>query len=214
MEFDLSLLVGLTGGIGSGKTLAASFFKEFGAYVLDADLICRELVEPEKPAWHEISKLFGEEVFDASGNIDRKELARIVFDDKNKKSELEKILHPRVFESEKLKYKSIHKKHPKALVIVDAALLIESGNYKNMDKVVVVDSDEKTRIKRIQTRNKMSLDEVSARMKNQMPDEEKKQYADYILKNSLDKDKFREQVKDLYAKLSLLAAENIEKTTT
>lgn len=83
-----------------------------------------------------------------------------------------------------------------------------------MDKVVVVDSDEKTRIKRIQTRNKMSLDEVSARMKNQMPDEEKKQYADYILKNSLDKDKFREQVKDLYAKLSLLAAENIEKTTT
>lgn len=209
MEFDLSLLVGLTGGIGSGKTLAASFFKEFGAYVLDADLICRELVEPGKPAWNEISKIFGEEILDPSGNLDRKKLARIVFENKKKKIELEEILHPRVFESEKLKYESIRKKHPKALVIVDAALLIESENYKNMDKVVVVDSDEKTRINRIQARNKMSLDEVVARMKNQMPGEEKKQYADFILENSLDKDKLREQVKDLNTKLSLLAVENI-----
>jgi len=205
----LSLLVGLTGGIGSGKTLAASFFKEFGAYVLDADLICRELVEPGKPAWNEISKIFGEEILDPSGNLDRKKLARIVFENKKKKIELEEILHPRVFESEKLKYESIRKKHPKALVIVDAALLIESENYKNMDKVVVVDSDEKTRINRIQARNKMSLDEVVARMKNQMPGEEKKQYADFILENSLDKDKLREQVKDLNTKLSLLAVENI-----
>jgi dephospho-CoA kinase len=209
LEFDLSLLVGLTGGIGSGKTLAASFFKEFGAYVLDADLICRELVEPGKPAWNEISKIFGEEILDPSGNLDRKKLARIVFENKKKKIELEEILHPRVFESEKLKYESIRKKHPKALVIVDAALLIESENYKNMDKVVVVDSDEKTRINRIQARNKMSLDEVVARMKNQMPGEEKKQYADFILENSLDKDKLREQVKDLNTKLSLLAVENI-----
>ncbi|MBT5468971.1 MAG: dephospho-CoA kinase [Nitrospina sp.] len=205
----MSLLVGLTGGIGSGKTLAASFFKEFGAYVLDADLICRELVEPGKPAWNEISKIFGEEILDPSGNLDRKKLARIVFENKKKKIELEEILHPRVFESEKLKYESIRKKHPKALVIVDAALLIESENYKNMDKVVVVDSDEKTRINRIQARNKMSLDEVVARMKNQMPGEEKKQYADFILENSLDKDKLREQVKDLNTKLSLLAVENI-----
>ena len=209
MEFDLSLLVGLTGGIGSGKTLAASFFKEFGAYVLDADLICRELVEPGKPAWNEISKIFGEEILDPSGNLDRKKLARIVFENKKKKIELEEILHPRVFESEKLKYESIRKKHPKALVIVDAALLIESENYKNMDKVVVVDSDEKTRINRIQARNKMSLDEVVARMRKQMPGEEKKQYADFILENSLDKDKLREQVKDLNTKLSLLAVENI-----
>ena len=205
----MSLLVGLTGGIGSGKTLAASFFKEFGAYVLDADLICRELVEPGKPAWNEISKIFGEEILDPSGNLDRKKLARIVFENKKKKIELEEILHPRVFESEKLKYESTRKKHPKALVIVDAALLIESENYKNMDKVVVVDSDEKTRINRIQARNKMSLDEVVARMKNQMPGEEKKQYADFILENSLDKDKLREQVKDLNTKLSLLAVENI-----
>ena len=214
MECELSLLVGLTGGMGTGKTLAASFFKELGAFVLDADLICRNLVEPEQPACREISENFGKEVFSASGNLDRKRLANIIFKNPQKKEILEGILHPKVFEVEELKYQAIRKEHPNAVVIVDAALLIESGNYKKMNKVIVVNSDEKNRINRIISRSQMSQNEVKARIDNQMPSEEKVQYSDFILENSLDKDSLRSKVIDIYAKLVLLALENTTKSTS
>lgn len=204
----MSLLVGLTGGMGSGKTLAASFFKDLGAFVLDADLICRKLVEPGQLAWREISDIFGEEIFTASGNLDRKRLADIVFGDPEKKRTLEAILHPKVFEFERLEYEAIRKEHPNAVVIVDAALLIESENYKKMDKVIVVNSDEKNRINRILARSEMGEEEVITRIKNQMPSEEKVGYADFVLENSLDKDNLRSQVKDIHAKLAFLVAEN------
>jgi dephospho-CoA kinase len=203
----LSLLVGLTGGMGTGKTLAASFFKDLGAFVLDADLICRKLVEPEQPAWREISDIFGKEVFTASGNLDRKRLANIIFKNPQKKEILEGILHPKVFEVEELKYEAIRKEHPNALVIVDAALLIESGNYKKMDKVIVVNSDEKNRIDRIIARSQISQDEVTSRINNQMPNEEKVRYADFILENSLDKNSLRSKVIDMYKNLAFLATE-------
>jgi dephospho-CoA kinase len=211
MECELSLFVGLTGGMGTGKTLAASFFKELGAFVLDADLICRKLVEPGQPAWREISDIFGKEVFTASGNLDRKRLANIIFQNLQKKRILEGILHPKVFEFEELKYKAIQKEHPNAVVIVDAALLIESGNYKKMDKVIVVNTDEKNRIDRILARSQISLDEVTARINNQMPSEEKVGFADFVLENSLDKDSLRSKVIYIYEKLCLLATENIKK---
>jgi dephospho-CoA kinase len=213
MEYELSLLVGLTGGMGSGKTLAASFFKDLGGFILDADLICRKLVEPEQPAWSEISNTFGEEVFTTSGILDRKRLADIIFDDPEKKRILEDILHPKVFELEKMKYEAIRKEHSNAVVIVDAALLIESGNYKKMDKVIVITSDEKIRIKRILARSDISKEEATARIKNQMPSEEKVRYADFVLENLLDKDNLRSKVKDIHVKLSLLAKENVKKTT-
>jgi dephospho-CoA kinase len=214
MEYELSLLVGLTGGMGSGKTLASSFFKDLGAFVLDADLICRKLVEPGQPAWREISDFFGKDIFTASGNLDRKRLADIVFGDPEKKTTLENILHPKVFESERLEYNAICKEHPNAVVIVDAALLIESENYKKMDKVIVVISEEKTRINRILARSDMKEDEVTARIKNQMPSEEKVRYADFVLENSLDKDNLRTKVQEIYAKLALLAADNILKSNS
>jgi dephospho-CoA kinase len=209
MECELSLLIGLTGGMGTGKTLAASFFKDLGAFVLDADLICRNLVEPDQPAWKEILDIFGKEVFTASGNLDRKKIANIIFKNHQKKEILEGILHPKVFEVEEIKYEAIRKEHPNAVVIVDAALLIESGNFKKMDKVIVVNSDEKNRIDRIIARNLMSQDEVIARINNQMPNEDKVLYADFILENSLGKESLRSKVKDIYGKLALLAKENI-----
>ena len=208
----MSLLVGLTGGMGSGKTLSASFFKDLGAFILDADLICRKLVEPGQAAWKEIEAVFGKEIFTGSGNLDRRKLADIIFGNPEKKQTLEDILHPKVFEFERVEYDAIRKEHPNALVIVDAALLIESGNYKKMDKVVVVNSDEKNRINRILARSKLSRDEIADRIKNQMPSDEKIRYADFVLENSLDKDNLLSKVKDIHTKLALLAAENIEKS--
>ena len=202
----MSLLVGLTGGIGTGKTLAASIFKELGAHILDADLICRKLVESGQPALKEISDCFSENILDKSRNLDRKKLAQVIFKDPDKKKVLENILHPKVFAFEKGKYKNICKINPSALVIIDAALLIESGNYINMDKVVVVIADEKNQMERILARGGWSKDEIVSRINNQMPSKEKKRYADFILDNSSDKFQLRNQVEGLYAKLTLLAA--------
>tara|TARA_Y100001934_G_scaffold276823_1_gene374220 strand:+ start:975 stop:1604 length:630 start_codon:yes stop_codon:yes gene_type:complete len=208
LEKFLSLLVGLTGGMGTGKSLVASIFMELGAHILDADLICRKLVEPGQPALKEISECFGENILDKSMNLDRKKLAQIIFNDPDKKKILENILHPKVFAFEKEKYKKFCKINPSALVIIDAALLIESGNYKNMDKVVVVSTNKKNQMKRILARGGLPKDEIVSRINNQMPSQEKKRYADFILDNSSDKFELRNQVEDLYAKLAILAAKN------
>ena len=204
----MSLLVGITGGMGSGKTLAASIFHELGAHILDADVICRKLVEPGQPALKEISECFGKSIIDEFGNLDRKKLAQVIFYDPKKKNDLENILHPRVFEFENLEYKNISQKHPKALVMIDAALLIESGNYKKMDKVIVVKANKKTQIERVLTQSGWAHDEVVARINNQMPINEKIKYADFVLDNSLDKASLRKKVKDLHIKLSFFAAKN------
>ena len=204
----LSILIGLTGGMGTGKTLAASIFKELGAHILDADLICRKLVEPGQPALKEISECFGENILDKSRNLDRKKLAQVIFNDPNKKKILENILHPKVFAFEKEKYENICKINPSALVIIDAALLIESGNYKNMDKVVVVNTDEKNQMERILARGGLRKDEIISRINNQMPSQEKQRYADFILENSSDKLQLRNQIEGLYEKLTILAAKN------
>ena len=213
MESDLSLLVGLTGGMGSGKTLASSFFHELGAHIIDADLICRKLVEPGQPALQEITDYFGKLIIDKSGNLNRNKLGQLVFCDSKKREKIENILHPKVFKVEKLNYKAICKINPKALVIVDAALLIESANYKEMDKVILINADEKIRIQRILSRGKWKHEEIVARLKSQMPNEEKIKYADFVLENSKDKTYLKEQVKNLYTKLCLLASENISKIT-
>ena len=204
----MSLLVGLTGGMGSGKTLSANIFNDFGAHILDADLICRKLVEPGQPALKEICDNFSENILDNSGNLNRKKLAHLIFHAPQKKKILENILHPRVFAFEREKYKIICENDPKALVIVDAALLIESGNYLNMDKVVVVNTEEKNQIKRILARGEWTRDEILIRISNQMPSKEKILYADFILENSSDEFDLRNKVKDLYAKLSIMAANN------
>ena len=203
----MSLLVGITGGMGSGKTLAAAIFHEFGAYILDADAICRKLVEPGQPALKEISESFGKTIINKNGYLDRKKFAQVIFSDSKKKKELENILHPRVFEFEKLEYENICQKDPKALVIIDAALLIESGNYIRMDKVIVINTDKNTRIERVIARSSWKRDEVVARIDNQMPIKEKIKYADFVLDNFSDKISLRKKVKDLYEKLSFMAAE-------
>ena len=213
MESDLSLLVGLTGGMGSGKTLASSFFHELGAHIIDADLICRKLVEPGQPALQEITDYFGKLIIDKSGNLNRNKLGQLVFCDSKKREKIENILHPKVFKVEKLNYKAICKINPKALVIVDAALLIESANYKEMDKVILINADEKIRIQRILSRGKWNHEEIVARLKSQMPNEEKIKFADFVLENSKDKRHLKEQVKKIYTNLCLLASENISKTT-
>ena len=197
----MSLLVGLTGGIGSGKSLAAKFFAEKGAHIIDSDQLSRELVCPGQPALKEIIDVFGEFILDPSGNLDREALAKIIFEDTEKKSALEAILHPKVIVREQEIYLNISASNPSAIVIVDAALLIESGNYMNVDKVIVVQSREEQQVQRILSRGSQSYDQAISRIKNQMSFEEKSKYADYILDNQSQPEGLRINVQEIYAKL-------------
>jgi dephospho-CoA kinase len=201
----VSLLVGLTGGIGSGKSLAASFFSELGGHIIDADQLSRELVLPGQSALNEIVSYFGESILDSTGYLDRKKLAKIVFENPDEKSILEGILHPKIFIREKEEFLKIIAEDSLAIVILDAALLIESGNYEHVDKVIVVRSSKKAQIQRILSRNDFSINEIEARISNQMSLEEKIKYADFVLDNDMQPENLRQQVQELYPKLLMIA---------
>ena len=201
----MSVLVGLTGCMGAGKSLAASFFLKQGAYIIDADAICRELVKPGKPAWKEIYDTFGSEYFNPDDSLNRKKIAALIFENNNKRVALEAILHHRVFVEEKVRYHSYQKKYPNAVVIIDAALLIESGNHKITDRIIVINSNEELQIQRVIKRSTESRESVKKRLDQQMPLEEKLKYADYILYNESDQKYLKTQVFDLYLELLKLS---------
>jgi dephospho-CoA kinase len=197
----LSLLIGLTGGMGSGKSTVAEILKKKGAYILNADLICRELVEPGKPVLREIQDRFGKKVIQQDGQLDRSELSRIVFDDPLKKKVLEDILHPKVFEEEQARYEALCQNEGQVLVFVDAALLIESGNYRNMDKNIVVVCSDEERIDRLLKRDTLTEEEILKRIKNQAPLSEKIKFADYVVKNNSDLQSLELEVNKVYIEL-------------
>ena len=201
----MSILVGLTGSMGSGKSLAAAYFKELGAYVIHADLICRQLVAPNEPAWKEIVDQFGSEYLSSDNTLDRSKLAAEVFHSQSKRKTLEAILHHRVIAEEKKIYSEHIKNDPKAIVIIDSALLIESKNHKNVDKVIVVQSTQELQIERVVSRDKESSASVEKRLKIQMPLEEKLNYADYVLDNTSRRDLLKSQVHRLYTEFKNLA---------
>jgi len=202
----VALLAGLTGGMGSGKTTVGKLFQSLGAYVLDADELCRSLVEPGKPAWQETVDLLGNEVLRDDQTLDRRKVADIVFTDPEKKKALEAILHPRVMEEEQAIYKDIMKDDPGALVIIDAALLIESENYRKVDKVIVIACDEETQLERIMAKNMFSREDAQRRLQQQMPLEEKIKFADYVLHNDSGLSDLKEKVEALFHQLKQLAA--------
>ena len=197
----MSLLVGLTGGIGSGKSLAARFFKEEGAYIIDADKLSRDLVQPGKPALKEIVDFFGDFILELDGTLNREKLAEIIFQDVNKKKALEVILHPKIIEKEQEEYSIIRAIDSSAIVVIDAALLIESGNFECVDKVIVVQSSEEQQVKRILSRSFLTYNQVVARIKNQMSLVDKNKYADFILDNRLQPEDLMKNVVEVYKKL-------------
>ena len=192
------MLVGLTGTIGSGKSLAASLFKELGAFVIDADQISRDLVAPGKPAWQKIIDAFGDGVLSPDQSLNRPVLAEIVFKHDRKKKLLEEILHPEVIAEEMRVYKAIQEKEPGRVVIVDSPLVIESGHYKNMDRVVVVVADPELQIERVMKRNGFSRQDIQLRMDKQLSHEEKLKFADHRLDNNTDLNGLKRNVQALW----------------
>ena len=201
----MSILIGLTGNIGSGKSLAASYFKELGTYIIDADLISRQLVVPHQPVWEEIVEKFGNEYLNPDKTLNRSKLAVEVFQNDKKRHVLEVILHHRVIAEEKKIYLDHQKIDPEAIVIIDSALLIESQNYKNVAKVIIVQSTQELQIQRVMNRDGESRALVENRLKSQMSLEEKLNYADYVIDNTSGRDLLKSQVHRLYTEFKSLA---------
>ena len=196
------LLVGLTGGIAAGKSLVSEILRGLGAYIIDADKIARQVVEPEKPAWFEIVKFFGRDIINKDKTINRKRLGEIIFNDPVKKRKLEEIVHPKVIEEENRLVKEYGRKNPNGIVIIDAALLIEAGSHKMVDKLIVVYADKETQFKRLSERDGLSRADAEKRTASQLPLDKKVKMADFVIDNSKGIEETRRQTIDIFNKLS------------
>ena len=200
----MSILIGLTGSIGSGKSLAATYFKELGACIIDADSLSKQLVEPGEAAWKKIAEEFGADYFNHDQSLKRKKIAAEVFKDDEKRGLLEKIIHHRVLAEEQNLYHAYKRSNPEAVVIVDSPLLIESENYMNMDKVIIIKCSTELQIQRAMERNGNYHADVKNRLKTQMPLAKKLKYADYVLNNIGTREELKSQVCTLYKELQRL----------
>jgi dephospho-CoA kinase len=177
--------VGITGGIGSGKTEAGKILENTGEKVLYADTIAKEIINTDKKVQNQIKKLFGQEYFGTDSKIDRKKLANLVFDNEEYLILLNSIVHPEVFkviDDEAQKATDSDKK----LIFIEAALIFESCMDEKLDFVIVIDAEENLCKERVYNRDKMSTDQFYKRVKNQIPSEEKIKLGDFTIKNNGD----------------------------
>lgn len=198
----MGIVAGLTGGIGTGKSTVSAIFRGLGAYIIDADEIAKDVVRKGTSPWKEIKDLFGEEVLDPDGKLNRTKLGEVVFGDESKRKKLEEIVHPEVFKEIERQKEEILKEDRDAIIILDIPLLFESGYQKDVDKLIVVYAGEKEQISRLS--GKLSREETLKRIKSQMPTEEKKKLADYIIDNTGSLKETEEQCRKIYEELKAL----------
>lgn len=196
--------VGLTGGIACGKSTVAAIFAELGAKVVDADAIVHQLYRPGEEVYQELISRFGPEIVRSDGEIDRSKLAAAAFDG-GRVDELNKIVHPAVLRRQQQWMADAAAKDPAAIVIVEAALILEAGARERFDKIVVVTCKPEQKIARLASRAGISENEARAeverRTRVQLSDEEKMRRADFVVDNSGALDATRRQVEDIFAKL-------------
>jgi dephospho-CoA kinase len=174
------MIIGLTGGIGSGKTTVAALFAKKGAFVVDTDVIAREVVLPESPALEAIQREFGDGVIKADGSLDRPALARIIFGDEAKRAKLNELTHPEIL---KRVLAIIGAQPAGAIIVTVVPLLFESGFDRSCDKTVAVVASPGLRRARLQERDGITGTEVEARMRAQLPDAEFERRAEIVIRN-------------------------------
>jgi dephospho-CoA kinase len=199
------IVVGLTGGVATGKSTVAKMFKQCGAVVIDADELARDIVKPGKPAWHAIVNTFGKTVLTPDRTINRQALGAVVFNNRVKLRRLERIIHPRVARQQVKLTRQAVRNDPKAVVIYDVPLLFEVGIDKRVDKIIVVSADQETQLARLKKRNGLSRAEALRRIRSQMPLAKKIQRTDHVLDGTLSRTSLRRQVGRLLKSLRLLA---------
>ena len=194
---DRPLRVALTGGIASGKTTVADLFAEFGVPIIDTDLIARELVQPGEPALAEIRSVFGDDVFDGQGGLDRKAMRQIVFSDPARRMKLESILHPKIREGVVAKSEATDGPYQ---------IIVGSPIQQFMDRVLVVDCDEDTQLKRLLSRDAEYEDQARRILAAQASRQDRLAIADDVISNDEELNDTRRQVDALHSKYLILAA--------
>ena len=192
------VVVGLTGGFGTGKSTVAGMFQELGAWIVDADRIAHESLRKESPVYGEVSKLFPEAI--GPEDLDRKKIAAVIFSQPEKKKKLEALVHPYVFERMEQEISEAEE----SVVILDVPLLFETGLDQRCDAVCVVDAPEAAVRERLKERG-FTENEISARKKAQMPLEEKKRKANFVINNSHDLEQTKQDVEKIWKGLHLVS---------
>ena len=195
------LLVGLTGGIATGKSTVSEMFRRLGCEVIDADILAREVVAPGEPALAEIAEEFGREVLQPDGSLDRKKLGAVVFADAARRKRLEQITHPAIATRFQRRLAELEARGFEGIVLWDAPVMIESGGYKLMEKLVVVATDTATQAARLRARDVIEAAEADRKIGSQMPVADKAKLADYVIDNAGDRVATERQVREVHAAL-------------
>lgn len=196
------MIIGLTGTIGSGKSTVSARLAKLGALVLDADTISREAVKKGADGLNKIAEVFGKEVIDANGELDRKSLAGIVFSDESKRLILNGIIHPQVLKALKERTHGEKALNPDRMIVWDVPLLIEVGWVEYVDSVWLVTAPEQTRINRIMARDGCTIKQAQSRICAQMSEEEKARFSNEIIDNGGSLEQLYQRVDALYSEYS------------
>lgn len=190
--------VGLTGGIATGKSTVSGILQQAGAHIIDADKIAHAAIAKGEPAWDDIVAHFGPAVLGPNGDINRAALGSIIFNNAAEKEVLNGIVHPRVWREIDRQRVRLEESDPQGIIILDIPLLIETGWHRNMPEVILVYAPEKIQRQRLMAGNRLTRQEAMARIRSQMPIDEKKRYASMIIDNSGDLATTREKTLAVY----------------
>jgi len=198
------LRVGLTGGLACGKSFVGHSLADLGCYLIEADKLGHEVMMPGAEAYDAIVQEFGPQVLDSDGRINRRKLSGIVWNDPERLGKLSSLVHPPVQVREEVRMAEIARTDPRAIVVVEAAILVETGRYKCFDRLIVVTCASEQQMERALERGSYNKEEILARLNRQLPLAEKLRVADYVIDTSGAKEATLEQVRTVYDKLRSL----------
>lgn len=193
-------IIGLTGGIGSGKSTVSQFLAELGAKIIDADKLGHEAFRPDTEPWYEVVNTFGRRILKPDGEIDRKKLGEIVFGQPELISRLNQLMHPRIFEIVKAQIEE-YRQQGVEVVVLEAPLLIEAGWTSPVDEVWVITASESTVLNRLKQRTGLSAEQSLARIRAQLSNDERVKHADLVINNEGSLDELKAKVKEMWAGL-------------
>ena len=190
--------VGLTGGLASGKSFVGKLLAELGCHVLEADKLGHQVLEPAGPAYAPVLQTFGPQILDPQDRIDRKKLGALVFAHPHQLEKLNRIVHPLVFQLQEEWFGQVAQSDPQAIAVVEAAIMIEIGSYRRYDQLILAHCSERQQIERAMARDHATEQAIKDRLARQMPIEEKKRFANFLVDTSGTTDQTRHQVKAVY----------------
>lgn len=213
-EGVIRMIVGLTGSIATGKSTVTHMLRDLGAYVVDADVWARKVVEKGSDGLREIVEAFGQNVLHSDGTLNRQALGGIIFQNPSLREYLNAITHPKIRNGMKSETEAFFRNHPDEPIVWDVPLLFEGDTRHLVDVSILVYVDEQTQLQRLMKRDDSSEEDARARMASQISIERKKSFADYVIDNSGDSEHTKEQVQHLWRKLQIEAKENYDSSSS